>query len=1447
MKKKLIQILMLLVATVSVGSFVSCKDTNEDLYNELRTQYIKDNASLQEAYNAQIAKLQEQLDKYQQALDAIRTCECDEDGMQNTINGLNQQIENINREIETLTNGLSNAATKDEVAAVNTLVDNLRQQVESINGTLNTFIAAANPILATVNTHDTQISGLEQAVQELRTALAEIEECKCDHEKFEDMLERLATLEQRMATAESLVDQALGLATTADRNAALAQQAADAATNAASQATQAAQNAVTTAELAQQAATNAGLTADAAQRLAEQASSNANTALQTANEANSLANAVQTLAQQAMDKATQAYNKASTNETNIATLTENARIIENLVNRHQEAIEKNAQDITDLSGKVDKNISDIAQNAQDIATNAQNIQTNANNIQQLTSDIRNINTQLTTMSEATQRAMDRANEAYAYAQANHELFHKLDSTLTVIKTLYEEKFSNLDNTISNMTSKLNELEGKVNSNTSKITGLETAVNGLTETNRYLVNKVDSLVGVVSNLESELATLKAQAEGFKDQARLIAQEEIATAKADILAQIAAEYAKLSDLPDFDQFATKEQLKDSLRSITERVLTEIGKDRERISANETAIWYINEALRYLSAKFDNYYTKTEIDALLGQTKSDLTLELTNTMNEKINELRDEINSTLTDKISQYLDDNNYITEDDVEPIVNSIIAGAGVEDIQTLVELVTKVKTLESTTVSIDTFNAARDSVWAQVNANTTDIGTIKTELETMQASIETLQEDVDTLKDHMTKAEQRLDKVEKAIEDLVKDVEAIQEALAKQVTNIIIQGTYNPMFGSFSIPANIQSNVLVAYYGVPAKDVEFPTSEGMNYVRPEERLTDKDMAMINGVEIFEAPANLPLLNEDYKAGKVYMTINPNTADLEGLKLSIVNTLDEESLIKLSPIRKCEEKLQFGYSRANNGFYVADATVTPQTVMEGDNGLALTRDDITRLYHAVHEQIVKLAENFNTPGRQTDLAELATSIYQVIRNMRVDRNGLKCTYTTTEADGTEKEHSVYSEYNLAATFLKPLNLAWGKDFDPYVTMPGYEVFDDLLNRFAATLKSHVDVLYDNAINIGNIQNLIQNLKIDEITYIGEASNLIRYFKVRASNITLNGVDYRLMVPAAGSFDVKFDKKLKAGGSQVAVPASVAFDSDAVNVTKATLVVYGDIYGDLKTKIIVPAAGGDGVVSAYASLDLDASYLRADFVDEMIMLRKDGELYPVASYMGGSFAITSDCMNSIVLSDVVGTGGSLNLPIAVEISNDLLNLLERQGTTINNVVAELNAMLNNINNYHGIINGWIDSGIDEFLRKYLDQINADVVFFFNSINRRFGPFLVASDKNGFKRLGTKEVPVAMEADNLAFYPTTKTMELIVPLARKHVAVTNVFKGSASAQDGDSDCKAKLQAANTGDLNTVLDGTVRKIDVTGLQKGYVYEVAYSILDFDGNISTMKGYITLK
>ena len=753
-----------------------------------------------------------------------------------------------------------------------------------------------------------------------------------------------------------------------------------------------------------------------------------------------------------------------------------------------------------------------------------------------------------------------------------------------------------------------------------------------------------------------------------------------------------------------------------------------------------------------------------------------------------------------------------------------------------------KNLDDAVALIQTqMQALEDQLQEGIDANTATIGEIKTD-------VEALRTDVSDLQTRIQQAEETLEELVSNVEKLTTDVEVIQNYLSKQVTSIIIQGTHNPLFGSLSIPGtDIMSTSLVAFYGLPVSDVEFPTSDDANYVRKSEALTDKDMEMLGGLEVFEAPANLPLLNEGGNAGKVYVTINPSSADLTGLNLSIVNTLDEESPIKLSPIKKCEEKLQSGWTRANNGFYVAEASVTPKTVMTENGGLNINKENFSELFKETKEQFGDLAKDFD--AGKLNLSELATDVYSVIRELKVDKSGLKCTYTTTDADGTEKEHSVYSQYNLAATFLNPLNLKWGKDFN-YVTMPGYELADSLLNRFSNTLKDQVDVILNDVIDIDGMQDFIGHFQIDELTYLGEASELISRFEARVSHIVLNGIGYQLEVPGAGAFDVKFNKNLTANGAAVSIPAEVAYDEDNVTLYRAAVVIGGDIVNGMTATLVVPARGvEDEVVAAYASILLAEESVSVTVSGNQItMTTTDGE-YTIAN-VDGTSVNTNDCTDRLILRDVAGNGGSLRLPIAVEISNDLRDLIERQGGTINDIVTQLNDMLKNINDYQGTINGWIDNGVDNFLKKYLDLINKNVVDFVNSINRRFGPFMVASNNNkGFKYLSSsKSYPTVLSADGLAIYPTTKNMELIVPLARKHVAVTNVFKGNESAQNGNADCKARLQAINgTEKLNTVIDGTVRKIDVSNMVSGYTYEIAYSVLDFEGNISTQKYYVTIK
>ena len=140
-------------------------------------------------------------------------------------------------------------------------------------------------------------------------------------------------------------------------------------------------------------------------------------------------------------------------------------------------------------------------------------------------------------------------------------------------------------------------------------------------------------------------------------------------------------------------------------------------------------------------------------------------------------------------------------------------------------------------------------------------------------------------------------------------------------------------------------------------------------------------------------------------------------------------------------------------------------------------------------------------------------------------------------------------------------------------------------------------------------------------------------------------------------------------------------------------------------------------------------------------------------------------------------------------------------------------------------------------------------DFFEFFGSYSEIFSPFMLASDANSNNRYMSEEaeLPTITEKNGLSFFATTKTLELIAPIARKHIAVTNVFKGNVSAQGGDTDCINCLKAANSAEtFNRVIDGTERIINAEHLTPGYTYEIAYSILDYKGNISTRKYYVKI-
>ena len=308
-------------------------------------------------------------------------------------------------------------------------------------------------------------------------------------------------------------------------------------------------------------------------------------------------------------------------------------------------------------------------------------------------------------------------------------------------------------------------------------------------------------------------------------------------------------------------------------------------------------------------------------------------------------------------------------------------------------------------------------------------------EAYKAADVVLQEQLDALTARVDALEPQVAANTKAINDLF-------DALNKVVSGVILQGTYNPVFGSFALPVNVQSNVLMAYYGhAGSHGVEFPSVYPRFYVSEAETLSEKDLQML-GVTSYTVADGAVIIGEEGNAGKVYVTVNPTNVNFTGKVLPIVNSLDEESAIKLTPLVYSDHKLQFGYSRsAVNGFYEADATLAAEDVEK----VALKFD-----FNA--SDIKATVKDVLTPTNGVNVTNAVNTVVDVLSqfNQKLDANALKATWTDTV--GTR---SVYSNYNLAATAVKPLSYSFMKDFK-VSSLPGVSRAEKLINKVADRIK-------------------------------------------------------------------------------------------------------------------------------------------------------------------------------------------------------------------------------------------------------------------------------------------------------------------------------------------------------------------------------------------------------
>ena len=334
-----------------------------------------------------------------------------------------------------------------------------------------------------------------------------------------------------------------------------------------------------------------------------------------------------------------------------------------------------------------------------------------------------------------------------------------------------------------------------------------------------------------------------------------------------------------------------------------------------------------------------------------------------------------------------------------------------------------------TATVDSLSERVDTLETTVASNTLRITDLETALAALSEIVAQNSEDIAELQED--------------VEDLLEKYESLLERLESLVTSIIIQGTENPVFGTFNLPLNISSNMLVSYYGYAELDVLWPRYSSLLEYDNSIVFTADDIEMLSAGgnwSQFEASSGDCLLETDEgNAGVVYLTINPNNVDFEGLDLSMVNSQDEESTITLEGLEKSDQVLTFGYTRSsdNNGFYQAHATLTES----GISGAAVEVADGLK-------SSIKNLVSAGTSASLSDIASLVEVLYNQFNGI-LPAYGLKAAWTADNGEGVQTEYAVYSEYKLAATAFKPLSFKFLYGWSSSKTLPSISAIYDLFN--------------------------------------------------------------------------------------------------------------------------------------------------------------------------------------------------------------------------------------------------------------------------------------------------------------------------------------------------------------------------------------------------------------
>jgi hypothetical protein len=284
-----------------------------------------------------------------------------------------------------------------------------------------------------------------------------------------------------------------------------------------------------------------------------------------------------------------------------------------------------------------------------------------------------------------------------------------------------------------------------------------------------------------------------------------------------------------------------------------------------------------------------------------------------------------------------------------------------------------------------------------------------------------------------------------IDGLTNKLDNLFGTLKKQISGIIVQGTYSPVFGYGSLPLGIQTNILAAYAGKAVADVQFPSA--MKSFDNRNIITEADLAWLESNGMMPASENITagqlLFNDNEgNAGKMFLTVNPTNVDFSGTDFKLVNSKGYESRIKLSALNASDEVMTFGWTRGTkvgtesaNGFYEVNATIA--------------KDDALKMQPDFDKAGFKNAVKTAVSGQaRLAVKEAARALFNSLQP--AERFGVKAEWDEPVAGA----RSVTSAFDIAALSIEPLGFGFKLPSSKYTRIP-------TLNQKVIAEKLHIDL--------------------------------------------------------------------------------------------------------------------------------------------------------------------------------------------------------------------------------------------------------------------------------------------------------------------------------------------------------------------------------------------------